>query len=58
MDRMVLNAAFLVDKHREEAFDQLVKKLDEELEGRMVFKYTGPNAPFNFCEIAVTWGED
>lgn len=58
MDRMVLNAAFLVDKHREEAFDQLVKKLDEELEGRMVFKYTGPNPPFNFCEIVVTWGED
>jgi len=58
MDRMVLNAAFLVDKRREESFDQLVKKLDEELAERMVFKYTGPNPPFNFCEIAVNWGED
>jgi len=58
MDRMVLNAAFLVDKRREEAFDELVKNLDEELGERMVFKYTGPNPPFNFCEIVVHWEED
>lgn len=58
MDRMVLNAAFLVGKRQEEAFDELVKKLDEEVGERMVFKYTGPNPPFNFCEIAVTWEED
>ena len=58
LDRMVLNAAFLVDKAREEAFDQAVKRLDEELGDRMVFKYTGPNPPFNFCEIAVTWEEE
>jgi len=35
-----------------------VKRLDEELGERMVFKYTGPNPPFNFCEIVVTWGEE
>lgn len=58
MDRMVLNAAFLVDQRHEVAFDELVKKLDEELGERMVFKYTGPNPPFNFCEIAVTWEQD
>ena len=58
MDRMVLNAALLVSKDRERECDEIVKRLDEELEERMVFKYTGPNPPFNFCEIAVTWGEE
>lgn len=58
MDRMVLNAAFLVSKDRERECDEIVKTLDEELGERMVFKYTGPNPPFNFCEIAVTWGEE
>ncbi|MDP2954589.1 MAG: GvpL/GvpF family gas vesicle protein, partial [Chloroflexota bacterium] len=58
MDRMVLNAAFLVDKGREGACDEAVRKLDEELGERMVFKYTGPTPPFNFCEIVVTWDEE
>lgn len=58
MDRMVLNAAFLVDKRQEEAFDAIVQKLDEELGERMVFRYSGPNPPFNFCEIVVSWEED
>jgi hypothetical protein len=58
MDRMVLNAAFLVDKGREKDCDEAVRKLDEELGERMVFKYTGPTPPFNFCEIVVTWDEE
>jgi len=58
MDRMVLNAAFLVSKDQERECDEIVKRLDEELGEKMVFKYTGPNPPFNFCEIAVTWGEE
>ncbi|MFQ5814401.1 MAG: GvpL/GvpF family gas vesicle protein [Anaerolineae bacterium] len=57
MDRMVLNAAFLVEKEREEECDEAVRKLDQELGERMVFKYTGPAPPFNFCEIVVTWEE-
>ncbi len=58
MDMLVLNVAFLIDKRREEAFDELVRKLDDELGERIVLKYTGPNPPFNFCEIVVTWEED
>ena len=58
MDRMVLNAAFLVSKDREGECDEIVKRLDEELGERMVFKYTGPNPPFNFCEIVVNWEEE
>jgi len=58
MDRMVLNAAFLVDKELERDCDEAVRKLDEELGERMVLKYTGPTPPFNFCEIVVTWDEE
>ncbi len=57
MDRMVLNAALLVSKDRERECDEIVKRLDGELGGRMAFKYTGPNPPFNFCEIAIRWEE-
>jgi len=58
MDRMVLNAAFLVSKDRGRECDEIVKRLDEELGERMTFKYTGPNPPFNFCEIVVNWEEE
>ena len=58
MDKMVLNAAFLVDKDQEGAFDEAVAALSEELGERMVLKYTGPAPPFNFCEIVVTWDEE
>jgi len=58
MDRMVLNAAFLVNKDREGECDEIVKRLDEELGERMVFKYTGPSPPFNFCNIVVIWEEE
>ncbi|MFQ5934769.1 MAG: GvpL/GvpF family gas vesicle protein [Dehalococcoidia bacterium] len=57
MDRMVLTAAFLVDKYQEAEFDEMVRRLDGELEERMMFKYSGPNPPFNFVEIVVTWEE-
>jgi len=58
MDRMVLNAALLVSKDRERECDEVVKRLDEEAGERMVFKYTGPDPPFNFCEIVVNWEEE
>ncbi len=58
MDRMVLNAALLVSKEREGECDEVVKRLDEEFGGRMMLKYTGPNPPFNFCEIVVLWDEE
>ena len=58
MDRMVLNTAFLVSKNRERECDEVVKRLDEEAGERMVFKYTGPDPPFNFCEIVVNWEEE
>jgi hypothetical protein len=58
LDRMVCNDAFLVERRREEEFDQLVGQLDQELGHRLVFKYSGPNPPFNFVELEVTWDEE
>jgi hypothetical protein len=58
MDRMVVNAAFLVERCREGEFDQMMDQLDQELGHRLVFKYSGPNPPFNFVELQVTWDEE
>lgn len=55
VDRMMVNAAFLVDKVREEAFDMAVRRLDEELGQRVLFKYVGPVPPYNFVNIVVNW---
>jgi hypothetical protein len=54
-DRMVLNAAFLVDEARQAEFDAAVDRLDEEMGKRLIFKYVGPVPPYNFVNIVVTW---
>lgn len=54
-DRMVLNAAFLVKESRQPEFDAMVKKLDELMGKRMMFKYVGPVAPYNFVNVVVSW---
>lgn len=54
-DRMVANAAFLVNKAHEEEFDQAVARLDQELGRRIAFKYVGPVPPYNFVNIIVNW---
>jgi hypothetical protein len=56
-DRMVLNAAFLVDKDHEAEFDQAVQQLDAELGKRLMFKYVGPVPPYNFVNVVVHWDE-
>jgi len=56
-DRMVVNAAFLVDKVRGPEFDQAVSKLDEQLGKRVALKYVGPVPPYNFVNIVVNWQE-
>ena len=49
-DRMIMNAAFLVSRDQEAAFDAKVKSIAAEHE-RLVFKYTGPWPPYNFVNI-------
>ena len=56
-DRMVLNAAFLVDRAHGSEVDGAVRKLDEECNDRLMFKYVGPVPPYNFVNIVVNWGD-
>jgi hypothetical protein len=50
-ERMVMNAAFLVDRTQEAAFDERVKAASRKFEGMLSFKYTGPWPPYNFVNI-------
>ncbi|MBW3553573.1 MAG: GvpL/GvpF family gas vesicle protein, partial [Gemmatimonadetes bacterium] len=50
-DRMILNAAYLVERHREQEFDDAVKSLSRKYEEILSFKYTGPWPPYNFVNI-------
>ena len=47
-EKMILNAAFLVDKEREAEFDEKVSCLAQQPIGRYLFQYVGPAPPFNF----------
>lgn len=50
-DRMIMNAAFLVEREREAEFDSKVKEIAAKYEGKLSFKYTGPWPPYNFVHI-------
>ena len=50
-DRMIMNAAFLIERDRETEFDQKVKEIASMYEGKLSFKYTGPWPPYNFVHI-------
>ena len=49
-DRMIMNAAFLVSRVTEEAFDARVKEIGSRYD-KLTFKYTGPWPPYNFVNI-------
>jgi hypothetical protein len=50
-DRMILNAAFLVDRAQELAFDERVKETSRKYDEVLAFKYSGPWPPYNFVNI-------
>jgi hypothetical protein len=50
-DRMILNAAFLVERAQEQAFDERVKETSRRYEDLLTFKYSGPWPPYNFVNI-------
>jgi Gas vesicle synthesis protein GvpL/GvpF len=50
-DKMIMNAAFLVDRSREAEFDSVVNKIAKKYGKRLKFKYTGPWPPYNFVNI-------
>src|SRR6476620_1290693 len=49
-DKMIMNAAFLVSRDQESAFDTRVKSIASEHD-KLTFKYTGPWPPYNFVNI-------
>jgi Gas vesicle synthesis protein GvpL/GvpF len=49
-DRMIMNAAFLVSRDKETAFDAKVKEVGA-LYDKLNFRYTGPWPPYNFVNI-------
>lgn len=53
---MIVNAAFLVKKTNEAAFDERVNKLSEGFGPKVKFKYVGNLPPFNFVDLVIETG--
>ena len=49
-DKMIMNAAFLVLREGEHAFDAQVKEIGAKYD-QLTFKFTGPWPPYNFVNI-------
>jgi hypothetical protein len=49
-DKMIMNAAFLVQRDQEQAFDRRIKDIASSFD-KLTFKYTGPWPPYNFVNI-------
>jgi hypothetical protein len=49
-DKMIMNAAFLISRDHEQAFDAKVKSIATGFD-KLTFKYTGPWPPYNFVNI-------
>jgi hypothetical protein len=52
-DRMLLNAAFLVERAREKEFDDTMEQLDRRCGERVKFAYVGPVPPYNFVNVSL-----
>lgn len=50
-DKMIMNAAFLIQKDKEADFDAAVNAVAQKFGDRLNFKYTGPWPPYNFVNI-------
>lgn len=50
-DKMILNAAFLIERQREAEFDSTVNRVAHKFGDRLNFKATGPWPPYNFVNI-------
>lgn len=57
LDRMILNASFLVPVQVETEFDETVSRLAQDRADEMVFKYVGRVPPANFVQIVITLDE-
>ncbi|HEY3082753.1 MAG TPA: GvpL/GvpF family gas vesicle protein [Chloroflexota bacterium] len=50
-DKMIMNAAFLVERDKADEFDRKVSEIGHKYEGKLQFRYTGPWPPYNFVRI-------
>jgi len=55
-ERMIINAAFLIDGDKEAEFDQKVQELADKYGDKMKFKYVGTLPPFNFINLTINVG--
>lgn len=51
LEKMLLNAAFLIDRKDESEFDKKVNELYTQWKDKVEFKYTGPWPAYNFVNI-------
>ena len=47
----ILNASFLIERGKENEFQQEIYKQDEKYEGKVNFKYIGPLPPYSFVNL-------
>ena len=50
-DKMIMNAAFLVDRDNTKIFDEQISDVAKKYENKLSFLYTGPWPPYNFVNI-------
>lgn len=53
-ERMILNAAFLVERERAGAFDAMMAELARRHDGKLTFRFTGPWPAYNFVNVRLT----
>jgi hypothetical protein len=54
-ERMIVNAAFLIDRQREPEMDAAIRALDAQQTQRVLFRYVGPVPPYNFVNLVIHW---
>ena len=52
-DKMILNAAFLVDREKSKSFDDQITDIARKYEKKLSFLCTGPWPPYNFVNVRV-----
>jgi hypothetical protein len=50
-DKMIMNAAFLVERDKTAIFDQKLEEIAKRFEGKLIFRQNGPWPPYNFVTI-------
>ena len=53
LERMAVNAAFLLERGSTDSFDAELERIAEENHPRINFKLTGPLPPHSFVELAL-----